>query len=174
MPNVLSVTQQSASKHWKTEHKLQCRQNHPFSLTPREGMQCPLRRLCPTPAHRIGKHNSVTVTPHHNHHHNQFTAIFPGPPRWAGARRELLDFKVQGEINRGRHKDHPAGRHSIRTNQCPPPPSPHIFYGPDALPAAQPTVSKHLIPVPLSLTCLFMLLPHDHLLTLSTHHSHHP
>ena len=34
-------------------------------------------------------------------------------------------------------------RHSIRTNQCPPPPSPHIFYGPDALPAAQPTVSKH-------------------------------
>jgi len=30
---------------------------------------------------------------------------------------------VQGEINRGRHTDHPAGRHSIRTNQCPPPPS---------------------------------------------------
>jgi len=36
-----------------------------------------------------------------------------------------------------------TGRHSIQTNQCPPPPSPHIFYGPDALPAAQPTVSKH-------------------------------
>jgi len=35
-----------------------------------------------------------------------------------------------------------AGRHSIRTNQYPPPPSP-IFYGPDALPAAQPTVSRH-------------------------------
>ena len=47
---------------------------------------------------------------------------------------------VQGDINRGRHTDHLAGRHSIRTNQCPPPPSPHIFYGPDALPAAQPTV----------------------------------
>ena len=45
--------------------------------------------------------------------------------------------------NRGRHTDHPAGRHSIWTNQCPPPPSRHIFYGPDALPAAQPTVSKH-------------------------------
>jgi len=50
---------------------------------------------------------------------------------------------VQGQINRGRHTDHPAGRHSIRTNQCPPPPSPIFFYGPDALPAAQPTVSKH-------------------------------
>jgi len=34
---------------------------------------------------------------------------------------------VQGEINRGRHTDHPAGRHSIQTNQCPPPPYPHIF-----------------------------------------------
>jgi len=35
---------------------------------------------------------------------------------------------VQGKINRGRHTDHPAGRHSIRTNQCPSPPSSHIFF----------------------------------------------
>jgi len=35
------------------------------------------------------------------------------------------DFMVQGKINRGRHTDNPAGRHSIRTNQCPPSPSPH-------------------------------------------------
>jgi len=66
--------------------------------------------------------------------HNRFTTLFPGPPDWAGATRELLYFMVQGEINKGRHTDHPVGRHSIRTNQCPPPPSPHIFYGP---------VSKH-------------------------------
>jgi len=59
-------------------------------------------------------------------YHNRFTALFPGPPGWAGARTELLDFMVQGKINRGRHTDHPAGRHSIRTNQCPPPPSRHI------------------------------------------------
>ena len=50
-----------------------------------------------------------------------------GLPRWASARRELLDFMMQGKINRGRHTDHPAGRHSIRTNQCPPPPSPHFL-----------------------------------------------
>jgi len=62
-------------------------------------------------------------------HHNRFTALFPGRTGWAGARRELLDFMVQREINRGRHTDHPAGRHSIRTNQCPPPPSPYIFTG---------------------------------------------
>jgi len=53
-------------------------------------------------------------------HHNHLTALFPGPRWWAGARRELLDFMVQGKINRDRHIDHPAGRHSIRTNQCPP------------------------------------------------------
>ena len=38
----------------------------------------------------------------------------------------FLDFMVQEKINTGRYTDHPARRHSIR-NQCPPPPSPHIF-----------------------------------------------
>jgi len=79
-----------------------------------------------------------------NNNHNRFTALFPGPPGWDGARRELLDFMVQGKINRGRHTDHPAWRHSIQTNQCLPPPS-HLpfFYRPDALLNAQPTASKH-------------------------------
>jgi len=49
---------------------------------------------------------------------------------------------VQGKINRGKHTDHQARCHSIWTKQWPLPPSP-IFYRPDALPAAQPTVSKH-------------------------------
>ena len=80
--------------------------------------------------------------PSHHHHHNRSTALFPGLPGWAGTRRELLDFMVQGKINRGKQTDHLVGRHSIRTNQCPPPPYP-IFYGPNALPATQPTVSKH-------------------------------
>jgi len=39
--------------------------------------------------------------------------------------------------------DHTAGHHSIRINQCPPLPFPHIFYRPDAVPVAQPTASKH-------------------------------
>jgi len=59
----------------------------------------------------------------YTHTHNHFTALFPGPPGWAGARRELLDSVVQGKIDRGRHTDHLDGRHSIRTNQCPPPAS---------------------------------------------------
>jgi len=34
--------------------------------------------------------------------HNHFTALFSRPHRWASASRELLDFMVQGKINRGR------------------------------------------------------------------------
>jgi len=55
-----------------------------------------------------------------------FYSPFPGPLGWAGARRELLDFMVQGKINRGRHSDHPDGRHSIWTKQCA---SPNFFTG---------------------------------------------
>jgi len=67
----------------------------------------------------------ATTPPHHNH----FTTLFPRPPGWAGARTELLDFMVQGRTNRGRHTNYLAGHHSIRTKQCPPPPSPHFFTG---------------------------------------------
>jgi len=76
-------------------------------------------------------------------HHNRFMALFPGLPMWAGARRELLDFMVQGKIYRGRHTDHPAGRHSIQTNQCPTPPIPHFLQV--GCPSCRPTftVSKH-------------------------------
>jgi len=76
-------------------------------------------------------------------HHNRFTDLSPGPPGWAGARRELLDFRVQGKINRGRHTDHPARRHSTGLTSAHLQ-HPHIFfYRPDALPAIQPTASKH-------------------------------
>jgi len=93
------------------------------------------------------KSNSSIVTqsnvtaPHH--HHNHFMALFPGPPGWAGTRIPEENFWTlwcKGRLTR-RHTDHPAGWHSIWTNQCPPPPS-HSFYRPDALPATQPTVWK--------------------------------
>ena len=67
-----------------------------------------------------GKHNTTPPQP--------FYGPFLGPPGWAGARTKLLDFMVQGKINRGKHTDHLDGRHSMRTKQCPPPPSP-IFTG---------------------------------------------
>jgi len=58
----------------------------------------------------------------HHHHHNHFTALFPGPPGWAGARRELLDFMAQGKISRGRHTDHPPGATPSRLS------STHLHY----------------------------------------------
>jgi len=73
---------------------------------------------CSIRANLIYKHHHTTLQP--------FYSPFSGPRGWAGARRELLDFMVQGKTNRGRYTDHPAGRHSIRINQCPPPPSPII------------------------------------------------
>jgi len=63
----------------------------------------------------------------------------PGEPE---PEENFLDFMVQRKINRGRYTNHPAGDHSIRTKQCPPPSSPS-FYRSDGLPATQPTVSKH-------------------------------
>ena len=64
-------------------------------------------------------------------------ALFLGPSGRAGARRELLDFMVQRKINKGRHTDHLAGRHYIRTNQCPPPPSPDFLQA--GCPSCRPT-----------------------------------
>jgi len=74
--------------------------------------------------------------------HNHFMALFPGPPRWAGARRHfLMDFYGARDHDRGRHTDrHPDGQHSIQTNQWPNSIIPPIFM-PDALPAA--TLSLH-------------------------------
>jgi len=59
------------------------------------------------------------------------------PPR-------LLDFYGAGEDNGGRGTDSPGGRHPNRTNCAPTPTTPKVSYRPDALPAAQPTASKHL------------------------------
>jgi len=75
-------------------------------------------------------------------HHNRFTALFPGPPRWASARRELLDFMVQGRLTEAdtptiRLGATPSGVTSARLHHPP------IFYRRDAPPAAQPTVSNH-------------------------------
>jgi len=43
--------------------------------------------------------NAVHSPPHHNH----FTALFLGPPGWAGARIEILDSVVQGRLTEAVH-----------------------------------------------------------------------
>ena len=94
----------------------------PFLSTNHE-CQSTKGNIDPTVTHFMIHHHHQLIPSHtHTHRHTRFMALFPGPSGWAGARRELLDFMVQRKINRGRHIDHPAGRHSIQTNQCPPPP----------------------------------------------------
>ena len=79
------------------------------------------------------------------HTHTRLTALFLGLPRWAGTRKVkpiwilLKQETVSGSgISWAICKTAPCSR-QITT------PSPHhsVFYRPDALPAAQPTASKH-------------------------------
>jgi len=43
---------------------------------------------------------------------------FSGTTRVSWCQKRTSGLMVQGKITRGRHTDHAAGRHSIRTNQC--------------------------------------------------------
>jgi len=63
------------------------------------------------------------------HHHNRFYGPFSGTTRVSQCQKRTSGLYGAGEINTGIHTDHPAGRHSIRTNPCPPPPSPCFFMG---------------------------------------------
>jgi len=54
----------------------------------------------------------------HNIHTQPFYGPFSGTTRpffWDHPGEPMPDFMVQGKINRGRHTDHPAKCHSIRT-----------------------------------------------------------
>ena len=81
----------------------------------------------------------------YKHTHTCLTALFPGLPRWAGTRKVtpiwilLKQETASGSgISWAIYKSAPCSR-QITT------PAPHhsVFYRPDALPATQPTASKH-------------------------------
>jgi len=80
-------------------------------------------------------------------YHTTTTVLFYGPfsgtTQVSWCQKRTSGLYGAREDNRGRHTDHPARHHSIRTNQCLPAPVPIFFYRPDALPATQRTASKH-------------------------------
>jgi len=85
----------------------------------------------------------LTTAQNHTHTHTRLTALFPGLPRRAGTRKVkpiwiLLKLVSGTGISWAICKSAPCSRQT-------PTPAPHhsVFYRPDALPAAQPTVSKH-------------------------------
>ena len=107
------------------------------------------RKMCSnadmqTPACQAATQPSPTLQTLHTHTH-PFNGPFPGLPRWAGTRKVkpiwilLKQEKVSGSgISWAICKSAPRSR-QITT----PTPQHSVFYRPDALPAAQPTASKH-------------------------------
>ena len=104
---------------------------------------------CPGPAPQVNTFLSLTnsyVFSYVMHTHTPpFTALFPGLPTWAGTRQVkpiwilLKQETVSGSgISWAIYKSAPCSRQTTT-------PAPHhsVFYRPDALPAAQPTASKH-------------------------------
>jgi len=79
------------------------------------------------------------------HTHTHLTAIFPGLPRWAASLKAKtnLDFTEARDSEWQWHQlEHMQVCTSLQTDSHAST-SPLSFYRPDALPAAQPTVSKH-------------------------------
>ena len=89
--------------------------------------------------------NYYTHTHTHKHTHTRLTALCPGLPGWAGTRKmKPIWILLKQETVSGRGicwaicKSAPRSRQITMS-------APHrsVFYRPDALPVAQPTVSKH-------------------------------
>ena len=94
---------------------------------------------------QVGPKKVGPQTHDHTLHYNHLTASFPGQPGWAGTRKEkpiwiLLEQETVSCSGISWAICKPAPRPRQITT-----PVPHhsVFYRPDALPAAQPTASKH-------------------------------
>ena len=74
---------------------------------------------------------NTTKNKHVSHTHTHTTVLWPF--FWDHPGEPVPEENFWTSWCKGRltetDTDHPAGRHSIRTNQCPPPQSPHSFTG---------------------------------------------
>jgi len=88
--------------------------------------------------------NTISYTVHtHTHTHTRLTALCPGIPRWAGTRKVKPIWILQKqETVSGSGISWAICKPAPRSRQITMP-APHRSYRPDALPAAQPTASKH-------------------------------
>ena len=88
------------------------------------------------------------------HTHTRLTALFPGIPRWAGTRKvKRIWILLKQETVSGSGISWATCKSAPRSRQITTP-APHcsVFYRPGALPAAQPTASKHWRRIPWSKT----------------------
>jgi len=79
------------------------------------------------------------------HRHIHLTALYPGLPRWAGTRKvKPVWISLKQETLSGSGISWAVCKSAPRSRQITTPaPNHSVFYRPDALPAAQPTASKH-------------------------------
>jgi len=79
------------------------------------------------------------------HTHTRLTALFPGLPRWAGTRKaQPIWILLKQETVSGSGISWNICKSAPRSRQITTPiPQHSVFYRPDALPAVQPTASKH-------------------------------
>jgi len=91
------------------------------------------------------QHQSTEGTHTHTHTHTRLTALCLGLPMWNGTRKvKPIWILVKQETVSGSGISWAACKSAHCSRQITTP-APHhsVFYRPDALPAAQPTVSKH-------------------------------
>jgi len=86
-----------------------------------------------------------TGTHTHTQTHTRLTALCPGLPRWAGTRKvKPIWILLKQETVSSSDISRATCKSAHRSRQITTPAPYHsVFYRPDALPAAQPTVSKH-------------------------------
>jgi len=79
------------------------------------------------------------------HTHTRLTALFPGLPGWVGTRKvkPIWILLKQETVSGGGISWAYASLHLAPDRITMPAPHLSVFYRPDALPAAQPTASKH-------------------------------
>ena len=109
------------------------------------------------------------------HTHTRLMALFPGLPGWVGTRKvKSIWILLKQETVSGSSIKWAICKSASRSRQITTP-APHhsVFYRPDALPAAQPTASKHWRPQNFSRsqTCWLLKVNDNSCLTLRVTHT---
>ena len=126
-----------------------CRSTEGNSKLTQTSENHPLALFCPDPpVDSQGKGQCFHYTSslwRYTHTHTHLTSLFPGLPGWAGSRKvKPIWILLKQETVSGSGISWAICKSAPRSRQITTP-SPHhsVFYRPDALPATQPTASKH-------------------------------
>ena len=105
-------------------------------------------------------HHILTVLSPYLVTHTRLTALCPGLPGWAGTRKvKPIWILLKQETVSGSGISWAVCKSATRSRQITMPALHHsVFYRPDALPAAQPTASKHLVKLVIFYTIPILLI----------------